>query len=122
MTFVENTVDIARAEKLRAAIHLALLLVKNQVEFGPPPDLYICALVATSIHCRDFERWEIEDALQDAWADWGRRSDLPDYPVRHPIFRADNAYTFVRNGWDRETRYGQDRRSLLTHLIKKFEG
>lgn len=62
-------------------------------------------------------RLSMTDILRDFFTTWPKYSGRITFPVPHPTYAPNEAYTILENLWDRGTEYGRNRWELLDHCL-----
>lgn len=100
-----------------------LLEALKQIKERPAPGLGICGQLARkySDENADYYHSHWRSKLQGLFRRWPQFSGSADFPVPHPTKPACIAYGSTQNVWDRRTKYGQARWSLLDFCISELE-
>lgn len=96
-----------------------LLEALKQIREQPKPRLGICFQLEVRLRALPTDPWRSK--LRGLFRRWPQFSGSADFPVPHPTEPACIAYNETANMWDRRTKYGQARWSLLEFCISELE-
>ena len=106
----------------RQAMKAELLEALKKIRERPMPRFGICHQLAPHLSDENPGYWRSE--LRGLFRRWPQFSGDADFPVPHhtePACIAYIAYSSTQNMWDRRTKYGQARWSLLEFCISELE-
>lgn len=96
-----------------------LLEALKQIHKQPMPHVGICHQL--SLACDDASESYWRNKIQSLTYKWPKFSGSMHFPVPHPAEPPCLAYNTTQNMWDRRTKYGQARWSLLEFYISELE-
>lgn len=96
-----------------------MLEALKQIHKQPMPRVGICHQLLLA--CDDASKSYWRNKIQSLTCKWPKFSGSMDFPVPHPAEPPCLAYNTTQNMWDRRTKYGQARWSLLEFYISELE-